>query len=102
MTITRDLKPVNVGQKSYYGKAKVVEYYTNDNDDVCYKYQLVSYDTTVVTIAPFMDKLIVTITDMYSKTTTRHIKDFIIQQLGLVSWHRIHSEFKKGVHVWSF
>lgn len=56
-------------RKSFYGKAKVVEY---DDESM----ELISYDTIVARIDP---NGALEIVDFYSPTTLRHQKEFVKQ-----------------------
>ena len=62
------LKPMYTSQKSFYGKAKVIEMQTGE-------IILQSYDTFVASIKEGK----VTINGFYSNTTLRHIKEFLKQ-----------------------
>ena len=55
-------------QKSFYGKAKIIEYKNGDKD-------LISYTTKVASI--INNKLF--IYGYYSNTTARHINEFLLQ-----------------------
>ena len=67
MTIMYELKPMYDRQKSFYSKAIVIE----ENDTKT----LLSYTTKVAEIQG--EKAYVF--DTYSKTTLRHIKEFLLQ-----------------------
>lgn len=64
---TYDLHPQFDSRKSFYGKARVL---VQSN-----RVDLVSYQTIVATIVDD----VATIHDFYSATTTRHIKEFLLQ-----------------------
>lgn len=99
-TIKRELKAINCGQKSFYKKAYVHEY---SHTGITAYIGLQSYDTMVCEIQFETDNgVIVSIENMYSKTTKRHIRDFIIQMFSLQVWVMIEKEYKKGVRVWRF
>lgn len=69
-----ELKPVFNRQKSFYGKAKII--IKKD------KLELYSYDTLVAEIERDGNKCRVFLdndNDLYSSTTSRHIKDFMFQ-----------------------
>jgi hypothetical protein len=57
--------------KSFYGKAQVIE---EDNT-----IKLQSYDTIVATITNVNGKDFVDVYGLYSRTTTRHIHEFLTQ-----------------------
>ena len=63
-----DLMPMYTSQKSFYGKAKVIEM---ESGEII----LQSYDTFVASIKEGK----VTINGFYSNTTLRHIKEFLKQ-----------------------
>lgn len=71
-TIIADLLPSVNSQKSYYGKAKIITY--RDTGVI----ELLSYDTIV---AQYKDGEF-SVNGKYSRTTTKHIKDFMAY-LGL-------------------
>ena len=60
-------------QKSFYGKAIVIEL-ENGN-----KKELYSYDTLIATIDYKKGTVIITDYGDYSNTTVRHLKDFLLQ-----------------------
>ena len=63
---TRELKPINDRQKSFYGKA----YTTTDDNGNAY---LTSYTTTVCKI---VDAKFIRLWGGWSSTTSRHINEF--------------------------
>jgi hypothetical protein len=67
--MTIELSAIYDSRKSFYGRAKVR---TEDNEIT-----LISYSTKVVTINTDTKK--VTIHGFYSRTTLRHIKEFLKQ-----------------------
>lgn len=75
----RELIPVFENVKSYYNKAEVKKYYNKYN--VIVKYELLSYNTLVLTYKDSKIKLNkkININLLMSKTTLRHIKEFIKQ-----------------------
>lgn len=100
-TIERELKSINCGQKSFYQKAHVVEYY-DEIKGVTTSMHLKSYNTIVCSININGDHLQVVCECMYSKTTKRHIKDFIIQNIGLQAWAIIENGHNNGQTIWTF
>lgn len=101
-TIERELKAVNCGQKSFYHKAHVIEYY-NEQTSITESMHLKSYNTIVASITNFQGEVLrVQIQNMYSKTTRRHIKDFIIQMIGLQAWTKIETGYSWGETEWTF
>ena len=62
-----ELKPLPNTQKSFYGKAKIIE-----NENII---ELKSYETIVAQYDKITKEI--KIFDRYSKTTTRHIKAFL-------------------------
>lgn len=69
------LKPLNTNQKSFYGKAQVIDL---DND----VYGLKSYDT-IVCIIDYQEKGVTKITfpwGEWSNTTAKHVREFLIQE----------------------
>jgi len=75
----KELIPVFENVKSYYKKAEVKKYYNKYN--VIVKYELLSYNTLVLTYKDSKIKLNkdININLLMSKTTLRHIKEFIKQ-----------------------
>ena len=69
MNKTKILKPIFNGQKSFYGKAKFID---NGNWK---KKVLLSYNIEVVNI---FGRCAIVLGD-YSRTTKRHIKEFLLQ-----------------------
>ena len=68
-----ELSPVFDSHKSFYGKARV-----KVNDDTL---QLVSYSTVVAIVTYLSDGAkLAHITGVYSRTTVRHIREFLRQQ----------------------
>lgn len=68
-----ELAPVFDNCKSFYGKARVKV----DGDDL----QLFSYSTSVATVTYLPDGAkLAHITGVYSRTTVRHIREFLRQQ----------------------
>ena len=70
------LKPVRYNQKSYYGKAIV------ESEDVSggVIYRLYSYNTYVANVTKAANGALISFDcDWYSRTTNKHIKDFIYQ-----------------------
>lgn len=66
------LEPIFDSAKSFYKKAKRVIYY---KDNLVVKVELYSYNTLIATLkGGNMD-----LTELYSDTTLRHIKEFIKQ-----------------------
>lgn len=75
-----ELKTIYDNAKSFYKKAYVIKYYNKDN--IIIKYELVSYDTTILYLKD--SKIHFNYKDIndksiYSQTTLRHIKEFIKQ-----------------------
>lgn len=87
---TYELSSTYSGQKSFYNKAKVVE---DGNRTV-----LISYTTEVCTV----EENKVSIPDMYSVTTRRHIREFIMQMFNEKAWDTIKKDYKNGVKNWEF
>lgn len=96
-TTERELKPLHSPQRSFYGKAMVIE--TVDAQGITGRQVLRSYDTEVVTVE-FGHSLRITIENMHSKTTRRHIREFIIQNFGAKKWHEIITEYQAGKVCW--
>ena len=63
----QELQPIYCSQKSFYGKARVIH---NGNST-----KLISYRTIVAEIRNGQAKIF----GWYSATTTRHIKEFLVQ-----------------------
>ena len=80
----KELIPVFENVKSYYKKAEVKKYYNKYN--VIVKYELLSYNTLVLTYKESKIKLNkdININLLMSKTTLRHIKEFIKQYYYLL------------------
>lgn len=80
----RELIPVFENVKSYYNKAEVKKYYNKNN--IIVKYELLSYNTLVLTYKESKIKLNkkININLLMSKTTLRHIKEFIKQHFYLL------------------
>lgn len=97
-TLERELKPLNCGQKSFYHKAIVIE--DTDNNITVYM-ALKSYNTIVVDVDFVAGKVYITIKDMYSKTTKRHIRDFIIQLFGMPFWYKVEQGYSNGETSWT-
>lgn len=72
-----DLSPVADRRKSFYGKAKIANVYSNN--EFC-GIVLKSYETNVCFIAS--DGTIYRLWNGYSATTMRHVHDFIYQFAG--------------------
>ena len=80
----KELVPVYESVKSYYKKAEVKKYYNKYN--VIVKYELLSYNTIVLTYKESKLKLNKKINKelLTSQTTLRHIKEFIKQHFYLL------------------
>lgn len=80
----KELIPVYENVKSYYNKAEVKRYYNKYN--IIIKYELLSYNTIVLTYKDSKIKLNkkIDINLLMSKTTLRHIKEFIKQYYYLL------------------
>ena len=80
----KELLPVFESVKSYYKKAEVKKYYNKYN--VIIKYELLSYNTLVLTYKDSKMKLNKKINKelLTSQTTLRHIKEFIKQHFYLL------------------
>ena len=78
------LIPVYDNAKSYYKKAVIRDY---KNGDVAYKKELLSYDTLVCTIENGTYHLNHDIREdlLLSRTTVRHIRDFLYQNKGMLN-----------------
>lgn len=63
------LKPIYCSQKSFYGKAIVIQYKSS--------IALYSYNTRVAEISKLTGQAVVQ--ELYSRTTTRHIIEFLKQ-----------------------
>ena len=70
-----ELKPKLYNQKSYYNKAKI------EHMEDCIK--LYSYDTPMVAVSASEIIYLNKNPENYTKTTLKHIKDFLYQILGL-------------------
>lgn len=96
--VKRELKSVHTAQNSFYGKAYVVDTIEGYNTlETC----LYSYNTKVVTI-DFQGGLKVYIPDMHSKTTRRHIREFILQQFDCMAWDIISTGYRHGLREWEY
>lgn len=73
--LIRKFEPIYANEKSFYGKAQVVE-----NGSIT---ELYSYGTLVATYNSVDN--IVKVVDTFSNTTVRHIKEFIRQTTGQVA-----------------
>lgn len=93
----KELLPVFENVKSYYKKAEVKKYYNKYN--VIVKYELLSYNTIVLTYKESKIKLNKNIKKelLTSQTTLRHIKEFIKQYYYLLD-----EETKKTLEKNSF
>lgn len=100
MTTTRELKAINCGQKSFYKKAYVTEY-VNDKG-ITYLIELLSYNVSVCSIVIGNYKTTVYCDNMYSRTTKRHIRDFIIQMFSVDMWSRIEQGYNEGMTEWEY
>lgn len=80
----KELIPVYENVKSYYNKAEVKRYYNKYN--IIIKYELLSYNIIVLTYKDSKIKLNkkIDINLLMSKTTLRHIKEFIKQYYYLL------------------
>ncbi len=80
----KELLPVFENVKSYYKKAEVKKYYNKNN--IIVKYELLSYNTIVLTYKESKIKLNKNIKKelLTSQTTLRHIKEFIKQYYYLL------------------
>lgn len=80
----KELTPIYENVKSYYNKAEVKRYYNKYN--IIVKYELLSYNTLVLTYKDSKIKLNKNINKdlLTSKTTLRHIKEFIKQYYYLL------------------
>lgn len=80
----KELTPIFENVKSYYNKAEVKKYYNKYN--IIVKYELSSYNTIVLTYKESKLKLNKNINKslLTSKTTLRHIKEFIKQYFYLL------------------
>lgn len=80
----KELIPVFENVKSYYNKAEVKKYYNKNN--IIVKYELLSYNTLVLTYKESKIKLNKKINKelLTSQTTLRHIKEFIKQHFYLL------------------
>lgn len=96
--VKRELKSIHTAQNSFYGKAYVVDTIEGENTlETC----LYSYDTKVVTI-DFRGGLTVDIPNMHSKTTRRHIREFILQQFDCMAWDIISTGYRHGKTWWQY
>lgn len=80
----KELLPIFENVKSYYKKAEVKKYYNKNN--IIVKYELLSYNTLVLTYKESKIKLNKNIKKelLTSQTTLRHIKEFIKQYYYLL------------------
>lgn len=80
----KELMPIYENVKSYYNKAIIKKYY--NKDDIINKYELISYNTLVLTYKDNKIKLNKNIKKelLTSQTTLRHIKEFIKQYYYLL------------------
>jgi len=89
------LEPIYDGAKSFYGKANVFTSYDNGNVVM----ELISYTTLVAKIEDGRAY----VKGSYSRTTTRHIKEFLLQNgfdfentkdiLNKYDWYRYQEHF---------
>jgi hypothetical protein len=79
-------------RQSFYGKAKIKDYYVNKNIHIL---ELYSYGTLVAEIKEYKKETKYIYYGQYSQTTTRHQKEFF-RQNGL-SDKEIKELFKKGI-----
>lgn len=77
-TTYTELKPIHDGRKSFYKKAKT---YVDTYGDLILR----SYETDVAKIT--LDGELV-VGGFYSPTTTRHIREFVRQEIELKFWSR--------------
>lgn len=80
----KELTPIYERVKSYYKKAYIKKYYNKNN--IIVKYELLSYNTLVLTYKESKIKLNKNIKKelLTSQTTLRHIKEFIKQHFYLL------------------
>lgn len=97
--VKRELKSIHTAQNSFYGKATITE--NIDEDGITHTTVLTSYSTPVCTITAG-HVLSVDIPDMYSKTTRRHIREFIMQNFDAKAWDVISKGYNKGVRRWLY
>lgn len=97
--VRRELKPIHTAQRSFYGKAIISELVHDDG--ITYSTTLLSYNTVVCDIIAG-ETLSVSIPNMYSKTTRRHIREFIIQSFDVRAWDVISRGYNKGVRRWLY
>lgn len=95
--IERELKAIHSAQRAFYGKAWVIEH--TDEHGHTGRIELRSYDT-IVCVVEFGETCRMTIENMQSKTTRRHIREFVIQNFGLVAWDNIARDYERGVVRW--
>lgn len=74
-------------RKSFYSKAKIIETFIEGRSIIK---ELQSYDTIVARIETSIDTgtTTVIIDDTYSATTSRHIKEFLRQEIGYIGTKR--------------
>lgn len=92
------IKPIYDNAKSFYNKCYEIKYLNNKN--IITRYDLFSYTTLIMTLKDnkiiFYDKDINN-KDIYSKTTLRHIKEYIKQKYyylelnykDVINWEKI-------------
>lgn len=97
--VKRELKSIHTAQRAFYGKAVIIE--SVDGDGITHTTKLQSYNTIVCTVTAG-DVLSVDIPDMYSKTTRRHIREFIIQSFDVRAWDVISKGYNNGVRRWLY
>lgn len=80
----KELLAIYDNRKSFYNKAEVKKYYNKNN--ILVKYELLSYNTIVLTYKNNKIKLNKNINNnlLFSNTTLRHIKEFIKQHFYLL------------------
>lgn len=97
--VTRELQSIHTAQRSFYGKAVVIE--QTDDNGITGRTILKSYATQVCTIE-HGDNLTVSIPQMHSKTTKRHIREFIIQNFDVRAWDIINAGYSHGKTWWEY
>ena len=98
-TQKRELLCLNTAQKSFYKKAIIIE--TIGELGERQKLELKSYNTIVASIS-FMDNVQIDIFGKYSRTTWRHIREFILQNVPVKYWNTICYDFGNGVKRWFY
>lgn len=96
--IMQELLPFYCKQKSFYGKARIINTIDETNGTTL-KVELYSYTTNVCTVEHnYFSKttIKISIPSMYSRTTTKHIKEFIVQYYGGEVWENIKEGYNKG------